>query len=154
MNCDAPPAVAIIAVSSRAGAAAMRIGIAFLLSTVLSANAAAAQAQYTVDGLALGARLNFDSASYREYKCSSSDQFDGLSWCQKTRTDRERRGPYTAAYSVLHSREGNVVYVNRSQEPAFSSELKPKKIYSDIRALLANRHAQLRCHTEPGGQME
>jgi hypothetical protein len=97
----------------------MRIGIAFLLSTVLSANAAAAQAQYTVDGLALGARLNFDSASYREYKCSASDQFDGLSWCQKTRTDRERRGPYTAAYSVLHSREGNVVYVNRSQEPAF-----------------------------------
>jgi hypothetical protein len=97
----------------------MRTAIAFLASIVLSANAAAAQTQYTVDGLAIGTKLNFDSASYREYKCSPSGQFAGLTWCQKTRTDRERRGSYTAAYSILHSREGNVLYVNRSQEPAF-----------------------------------
>jgi hypothetical protein len=102
-----------------AGAAAMRMRIAFVAFTVWSANATAAQAQYTVDGLTLGRKLNFESASYREYKCSPSDQFDGLTWCQKTRTDREPRGPYTAAYSILHSPEGNVVYVNRSQEPAF-----------------------------------
>jgi hypothetical protein len=101
------------------GAAAMRTAIAFLASITLSANATAASTQYAVDGLALGTRLNFDSGSYREYKCSPSDQFDGLTWCQKTRTDRERRGSYTAAYSILHSREGNVLYVNRSQEPAF-----------------------------------
>jgi hypothetical protein len=44
----------------------MRTGIAFLASIVLSANATVARAQYTVDGLALGTRLNFDSASYRE----------------------------------------------------------------------------------------
>jgi hypothetical protein len=97
----------------------MRTGIAFLASIALSANATAAQAQYIVDGLALGTRLNFGSVSYREYKCSPSEQFDGFTWCQKTRTDRETRGPFTAAYSVLHSREGNIVYVNRSQEPAF-----------------------------------
>jgi hypothetical protein len=36
----------------------------------------------------------------------------------------------------------------------FSSELKLKTIYSDIRAALANRHAQSRCHTEPAWQME
>ena len=97
----------------------MRTGIAFLASIVLSANATAAPTQYAVDGLAIGTKLNFDSASYREYKCSPSDQFDGLTWCQKTRTDRERRGSYTAAYSILHSRDGSVLYVNRSQEPAF-----------------------------------
>jgi hypothetical protein len=97
----------------------MRTAIAFLASIALSANATAASTQYAVDGLALGTRLNFDSGSYREYKCSPSDQFDGLTWCQKTRTDRERRGSYAAAYSLLHSREGNVLYVNRSQEPAF-----------------------------------
>jgi hypothetical protein len=92
---------------------------AFLACIVLPASAAAAQTQYTVDGLAIGTKLNFDSTSYREYKCSPSDQFAGLTWCQKARTDKERRGTYTAAYSILHSREGNVLYVNRSQEPAF-----------------------------------
>src|SRR5439155_22833768 len=32
---------------------------------------------------------------------------------------KERRGSYIAAYSLLHSRDGNILYINRSQEPAF-----------------------------------
>ena len=103
----------------RVGAVVMRTGIAFLASIVLSANATAAPTQYAVDGLAIGTKLSFDSGSYREYKCSPSEQFEGLSWCQKTRTDKERRGSYTVSYSILHSREGNILYVNRAQEPAF-----------------------------------
>ena len=78
----------------RVGAVVMRTGIAFLASIVLSANATAAPTQYAVDGLAIGTKLSFDSGSYREYKCSPSEQFEGLSWCQKTRTRR-----YTAIFA-------------------------------------------------------
>jgi hypothetical protein len=101
----------------RIEAATMRTGIAVLAYFVLYGNAIAAE--YAVDGLVVGTRLNFGSASYREYKCSPSDQFDGLTWCQKTRTDKERRGPHTAAYSLLHAKNGSLSYINRSQEPAF-----------------------------------
>jgi hypothetical protein len=97
---------------------AMMTGIVVLAHAALIGNAIAAT-EYAVDGLAVGTRLNFGSASYRDYKCSPSDQFDGLTWCQKTRTDKERRGPHIAAYSLLHSRDGNLSYINRSQEPAF-----------------------------------
>src|SRR5262252_8799281 len=97
---------------------AMMTGIVVLAHAALIGNAIAAT-EYAVDGLAVGTRLNFGSASYREYKCSPSDQFDGLTWCQKTRTDKERRGSYIAAYSLLHSKNGNLSYINRSQEPAF-----------------------------------
>src|SRR6516165_330536 len=97
---------------------AMMTGIVVLAHAALIGNAIAAT-EYAVDGLAVGTRLNFGSASYREYRCSPSDQFDGLTWCQKTRTDKERRGPYIAAYSLLHSKNGNLSYINRSQEPAF-----------------------------------
>src|SRR5262249_22478020 len=83
------------------------------------ANAIAAPREYAVDGLAVGTQLDFGSASYREYKCSPSDQFDGLTWCQKTRSDKERLRSYIAAYSLLHSRDGNILYINRSQQPAF-----------------------------------
>src|SRR5437588_1013843 len=102
----------------RIEAAAMKTaGIVVLAYLVLCSDAIAAE--YAVDGLAVGTQLNFGSASYREYKCSPSDQFDGFIWCQKARTDKERRGSYIAAYSLLHSQDGNISYINRSQEPAF-----------------------------------
>src|SRR5215831_5227738 len=69
------------------------------------------------------------SASYREYKCSPSDQFDRLTWCQKTRSEKERRRPYIAAYSLLHSRDGNILYINRSQQLAFFN---PKEAEANI----------------------
>jgi hypothetical protein len=74
---------------------------------------------YSVAGLALGSRVQFDSADYREYKCSPSEQFAGYTWCQKTRQEKDRRGSLNVTYSLLHSQDGTVFYVNRFQEPAF-----------------------------------
>jgi ribosomal protein L9 len=107
----------------------MGAGIVVFACAVLYGNAIAAPMEYAVDGLAVGTQLNFGSASYREYKCSPSDQFDGLTWCQKTRSDKERRRSYIAAYSLLHSRDGNILYINRTQEPAFFN---PKEVEVNI----------------------
>jgi ribosomal protein L9 len=98
--------------------AAIRTGIVVLAHAALIGNAIAAT-EYAVDGVAVGTQLNFGSASYREYKCNPSDQFEGFVWCQKKRTDKERRRSYITAYSLLHSEDGNLSYINRSQEPAF-----------------------------------
>jgi hypothetical protein len=73
---------------------------------------------YGVAGLRLGSRVQFDSSDYREYKCSPSEQFADFTWCQKTRQERDRRGYANVTYSILHSQDGTVVYVNRFQEPA------------------------------------
>src|SRR5256886_7922509 len=102
----------------RIEAATMRTGIVVLAQLALCGNALAAT-EYAVDGLAVGTQLDFGSASYREYKCNPSDQFEGLIWCQKSGTDKERRGPCIVAYTLLHSQDGSVSYINRSQEPAF-----------------------------------
>src|SRR3954467_8274947 len=77
------------------------------------------QTKYAVEGLAVGSRVKIDSAAYREYKCSPSEQFDRFTWCQKTRNGKERRGAFTSTYSILHALDGKVMYVNRYQEPAF-----------------------------------
>jgi TPR repeat protein len=87
---------------------------------------------YAVEGLSLGSRVRFDSADYREYKCDPSKQFDGFTWCSKTRNDRERRGSFTASYSILHSPEGSAFYINRYQEPAFWA---PTEANDDIERL-------------------
>src|SRR5215831_4823178 len=74
---------------------------------------------YAVGDVALGATVQSKSSVYGEYKCVRSDQFDGFTWCQKTRKGKERRGSFTAIYSILHSPGGAAVYVNRYQVPAF-----------------------------------
>jgi hypothetical protein len=72
--------------------------------------------RYVVAGLGLGSRVQFDSSEYRGYKCGPSDQFEGFTWCQKT---RQERGFANVTYSILHSQDGTLFYVNRFQEPAF-----------------------------------
>ena len=108
------------------------LGVLALLSA--GASSAVAQAPsdspvYAVSGLALGARVQFDSSRYRAYKCRASDLFDGLRWCQKTGREKERRGAFTVTHSLLHARDGSVLYLNRYQEPAFFG---PNEAVGDI----------------------
>jgi len=86
---------------------------------------------YAVEGIVLGSRMRPRGSSFRDYKCSPSEQFDGLTWCQRTSHDRERRGPFTATYSILRDAGGTILYVNRYQEPAFFA---PNEASDDIQS--------------------
>jgi hypothetical protein len=79
----------------------------------------ASAVSYSVDRLALGGRVHFESAAYRDYQCEPSQQFEGFIWCQRSRVEQEPRGRFTSSYSILHSADGTVAYVNRSLTPAF-----------------------------------
>src|SRR5919108_1430006 len=61
---------------------------------------------YAVGGVTLGATVRSESSAYREYKCVPSDQFDGFTWCQKTRKGKERRGGFFVIFSIFCSPEG------------------------------------------------
>lgn len=74
---------------------------------------------YSVDGLALGARVVTDSASYRDYRCAPSEQFPDFTWCQKRHAENSPRGQYMSSNSILHAADGTARYVNRFLEPAF-----------------------------------
>jgi len=75
--------------------------------------------EYSVAGLALGARVKPDSPEYQGYRCGPSDQFPGFTSCRKIRQERSAGGSFNAMYSFLHARDGTVVYVDRYQDPAF-----------------------------------
>jgi hypothetical protein len=74
---------------------------------------------YAVDGLNLGAKVSFESSVYRQYQCNPSEQFGGLTWCTRKVPESSRRGPFVSSYSILHSPDGTVSYVNRFLEPAW-----------------------------------
>jgi hypothetical protein len=90
---------------------------------------------YAVSGVVLGATVQFDSSAFRDYKCSPSDQFDEFTWCQKTRQEKERRGKFSSTYSILHSRGGVAVHIDRYLEPAFFG---PREADDDIRQYSRN----------------
>src|SRR5262249_8623409 len=80
------------------------------------------RSKYGVDGLrglSLGARVSVESTEYRDYQCTPSQQFEGVTWCNKQRLEKEARGLYRSSYTIAHSRDGTVYYLNRSFEPAF-----------------------------------
>jgi tetratricopeptide (TPR) repeat protein len=94
--------------------------------------------KYSVDKISLSTNISLESANYKEYQCKPSDQFPGFTWCQKQRTERAPRGAYLSSYSLLHTAEGRVFYVNRYLEPAF---FKPGEVNSDIDRL-ARRYGE------------
>src|SRR5262249_31195537 len=86
-----------------------------------------------LDGLHLGGRVSPQSNEYQKYQCTPSDQFEGVTWCNKQRFDeKEPRGGYRSSYTIAHSREGTIYYLNRSQEPAFFN---PGEVDADIEHL-------------------
>jgi len=102
-----------------------KLGIVSAATVVLLAGAASAQQRpgdqggapagtFAVEGIALGTKIKTDGPTLRDYKCSPSDQFDGLTWCQRTRHE----GSVESSYSLAHAKNGTVFYVNRRQQPA------------------------------------
>jgi hypothetical protein len=89
---------------------------------------------YTVDGLALGTRIEFEGPTYRAYQCSPSEQFPEFTRCQRTQRQqsaRDRRN-VESANSILHSRDGTAVYINRNVVPVIFDR---NEIQSEIKRL-------------------
>jgi hypothetical protein len=77
------------------------------------------EAIYAVDGMHLGGHVSLGSPSYLEYRCNPSEQFAGLTWCQKRRQETSPRGAYSSTTTIVHADDGTALYVNRYLEPAF-----------------------------------
>jgi predicted aspartyl protease len=96
------------------------LGVLFLLMSMDALAPIAAQTSpYTVDGLALGGHVHFESQAYRQFHCTPSEKFAGFTWCHKDNIEKTNRGEIASSNSILHSQDGTAVYVNRYIEPAF-----------------------------------
>jgi hypothetical protein len=80
---------------------------------------AAATVPYDVGGLALGARVDFESPAYRGYQCSVSELFPDFMRCQRTQRqqDYSTLRSFETTNSILHDRDGKAVYINRHIAP-------------------------------------
>src|ERR1700736_4759438 len=105
---------------------------------------------YVVDRVALGGRLQPDSAAYREYQCAPSEQFPGFTWCQKQRQEK-KPGAIAFSNSLLHSQDGTAVYVNRSIQPATFERGEIDKEIERLSARYGERARVMRMPPAAGG---
>jgi uncharacterized protein YecT (DUF1311 family) len=106
---------------------------------------AQAEAPYAVDGLHLGGHVTVGSPSYLEYRCGPSEQFGGLTWCQRRRQEISPRGAYSSTTTIVHSDDGTALYINRFLEPAFFAGT---EAMDDVRRLSA-KYGEPRYITPP-----
>ncbi|MGA6969229.1 MAG: hypothetical protein WBZ51_37095, partial [Xanthobacteraceae bacterium] len=100
----------------------MRTSVSVVLSILIAGSSwslAHGNPAYSVTGVVIGSRVDFDSTAYQEYRCGASEVFDGLTLCVKRTDDTDQRGPFVAYDGLLHSRDGTVVYASRYQDPAY-----------------------------------
>src|SRR4029077_14709583 len=144
---------------------AMRVGgvktiVVVLLGLVAGANIGGAQQaesqapsksdapkqSYTVNGLALGARVASGSAAYKAYDCNRSELFKGFTWWHRNSMEKKSSIKINSSYSVLHSADGAVVYTNQSSEP---SSFTSKEVKAEIQSLTQKYGAQPRILNMP-----
>ncbi len=77
--------------------------------------ARADSSSYTVEGITLGDRVERS----RDFRCEPGERSAEFNWCQRTRQDRGKRGPFSSTLAFLQNPSGTAVYVSRSIEPAF-----------------------------------
>src|SRR5436190_9890736 len=92
---------------------------AFAQNVNISSSHSGTMSPYTVDGITLGTRIEFKEPTYRGYQCSPSEQFPEFTRCQRT---QRHQGPWDRRHSessnsILHSRDGAAVYINRYEIP-------------------------------------
>jgi len=88
------------------------------------------QPQYAVDGLVLGTNAFTSPETYRQFQCSPSEQFATYIWCTRKRQSSEPRGKFEVSNSILHDRDGTLIYINRFQAPAYWSD---REAHDDIK---------------------
>lgn len=115
---------------------------------------AAAQAgdrtQYIVDGLALGDPVQPNSATYRQYQCSPSEQFASFIWCQRRRTGNGKFGKFTSVNSILHSPDGTTAYISQHIDPAYFVPGDVEREIKRLSQLFGSRSHILRSPRRPG----
>jgi tetratricopeptide (TPR) repeat protein len=107
------------------------------------------QSKYVVDGISLGARVSFKSSDL-EYQCRPSEQFEGVRWCNKQRVEEEARGSFRSSYTIAHSRDGTIYYLNRFLEPAFFNAGEVDNEIERLSDKFGEQHRRVRPHVRLG----
>jgi hypothetical protein len=74
---------------------------------------------FVVDGLAVGGAVFPDSPAYKAYKCKTSDEFAGFTWCANKRPMVGKFGAFDSWTTILHSNTNIAAFILQDVMPAY-----------------------------------
>jgi hypothetical protein len=101
---------------------------------------------FVIDGLAVGGAVHPESTIYRAYKCRSSEQFTGFTWCSIKHSLGGKYGPYDSWVTILHSDANIAAFIMQDVIPAFFS---PGDAEREIQRLSQRFGQTARIYTDP-----
>jgi tetratricopeptide (TPR) repeat protein len=101
---------------------------------------------FVIEGLAVGGAVHPDSAIYRAYKCRSSEEFAGFTWCSIKHSLSGKLGPYDSWLTILHSDANTATFIMQDVIPAFFSS---GDVEREIQRLSQHFGQTARIYTEP-----
>ncbi len=101
---------------------------------------------FVIEGLAVGGAVHPDSAVYRAYKCRSSEEFAGFTWCSIKHSLSGKFGPYDSWLTILHSDASTATFIMQDVFPAFFSS---GEVEREIQRLSQHFGQTAQIYTEP-----
>ena len=89
----------------------MRTSVSVVFSILIAGSSwslAHGNPAYSVTGVAIGSRVDFDSTAYQEYRCDRSEMFDGLTFCTK-RTELHRELVWVILAPILNPIPASII---------------------------------------------
>ena len=125
---------------------------AFAQNVNISSSHSGTMSPYTVDGITLGTRIEFKEPTYRGYQCSPSEQFPEFTRCQRT---QRQQGPWDRRHSessnsILHSRDGAAVYINRYEIPVIFDRTEIHREINKLSSKFGERAREMRMPQREG----
>jgi tetratricopeptide (TPR) repeat protein len=104
---------------------------------------AAPAAQYAVNGLVLGQQISLTSESYRAYDCGPSEDFEDYTLCQRTEPRRTSLGEGVFFSTILHSKNGTVIYLTANLAPVLLDQPSIEREISQLSREIGERPTKL-----------
>jgi hypothetical protein len=114
------------------------LSIVVLLLCTLTATTAGA-ARYAVEGLNLGDPIDTGSPNYRSYNCQPSEDFTGITWCNRTQQRNVRGRNVTVTNRIGHAADRSALYLSANAQPVMQTKT---AIQSEINRLSREIGAQ------------
>jgi len=114
----------------------------------LSAIAPAGAAQYAVEGLNLGDRIDTNGQNYRSYSCRPSEDFAEATWCSRSQQRSTKGRNVTVSNTIVHTADRTTLYLMSNAQPVMLTRAAIQAEINQLSREIGEQPAKIEWHPQ------